>query len=71
MSQPSVSSTSTAWQTAVSWVMREHELEDLDDTQRQALQQWLQADPAHLAAYREACSLWLALGFIPAPGERG
>lgn len=69
MSQPSASSLS--WQTAVSWVMREHEQDGLGESEQQALQQWLQADPAHLAAYREARTLWLALGFIPAPGERG
>lgn len=54
----------------MTWVLREHEQTLLASADQQALEQWLAADPAHRAAYREATSLWLALGFLPSPGER-
>ncbi len=71
MSTLSSSDSRSPWDTAVTWVMREHEQTLLTPADQRALDQWLAADPAHRAAYREATSLWLALGFLPAPGERG
>lgn len=55
------------WQTAVGWVMREHE-EPLDPVAHNALLTWLKDNPAHRAAYEEAARLWLLTGLIP-PSE--
>ncbi|MET3431262.1 ferric-dicitrate binding protein FerR (iron transport regulator) [Herbaspirillum seropedicae] len=66
----SSSDSPSPWDSAVTWVLREHEQTLLASADQQALEQWLAADPAHRAAYREATSLWLALGFLPSPGER-
>ncbi len=48
------------WDMAVEWVMREHN--QLGEAELEALTAWLEADPAHLAAYEEASYLWKLCG---------
>ena len=57
------------WNTAWSWVVREHE-SPLDATARAELVQWLKADARHLASYEEASRIWLAAALIP-PADGG
>jgi ferric-dicitrate binding protein FerR (iron transport regulator) len=52
------------WQTAVDWVIREHEA-PFDTATRQALVTWLKGDPARRRAYEEASDLWLLTGLVP------
>jgi ferric-dicitrate binding protein FerR (iron transport regulator) len=56
--QPNISTSSEdlIWNTAVEWVMHEHA--QLSLVEFTDLNAWLQADPAHLAAYEEASYLW-------------
>lgn len=58
----------SVWNTAWSWVVREHE-QPLDDAARTELVAWLKANPNHLASYEEASRIWLASALVPGPGE--
>ncbi|HEY9067024.1 MAG TPA: FecR/PupR family sigma factor regulator [Burkholderiaceae bacterium] len=49
---------------AIGWVMALHDAPD-DSALRDALAQWLGADPAHRAAYAEARRVWLLTGLLP------
>jgi ferric-dicitrate binding protein FerR (iron transport regulator) len=53
------------WQTAWSWVIREHE-QPLNESQQTELVQWLKANPAHFQTYEEASRIWLLSGLVPA-----
>lgn len=57
------------WQTALDWLMREHE-ETLSDADREALHAWLSASSQHRRVFREAEQLWLLTGMIPRSDER-
>ncbi|MBT2773076.1 DUF4880 domain-containing protein [Halomonas sp. ISL-60] len=57
------------WQTALDWLMREHE-QALSDADREALHTWLAASSQHRQVFREAEQLWLLTGFIPSGDER-
>lgn len=52
------------WQAAMGWVMREHE-RPLGDTEAAELRAWLDQDPAHREAHREARYLWQLTGLVP------
>jgi ferric-dicitrate binding protein FerR (iron transport regulator) len=52
-----------AWQQAVDWLMRMHE-SALDAAAEKQLSEWLDAAPAHVKAFREACTVWLATGVV-------
>lgn len=54
------------WNTAWSWVIREHE-QPLDEHARAELAVWLKADPAHLKNYQEAHRIWLGAALLPPP----
>ena len=56
------------WQSAVDWVMREHE-QALDPDARGTLHTWLAQDPAHHVAYEKASHIWLLTGLLPPAGE--
>ncbi|WP_162300504.1 FecR domain-containing protein [Corticimicrobacter populi] len=56
--------TDTPEQTALDWFMRSRN--GLDNAQRQALAQWLAADPAHAQAYAEWQEDWDGLDTLPA-----
>ncbi|MEL7893784.1 FecR/PupR family sigma factor regulator [Vreelandella neptunia] len=56
------------WQTALDWLMREHE-ETLSDADREALHAWLAASPQHRRVFRESEQLWLLTGMIPSGDE--
>lgn len=56
------------WQTAVGWVMREHD-QQLDAGTREVLFDWLARDPAHRAVYEEASLIWLLTGLVPPVGD--
>ncbi|MDP9880339.1 transmembrane sensor [Variovorax boronicumulans] len=54
------------WQTAWTWVRRQHAGEGaLDAAASAELAHWLAADPAHRQAYDEAGRLWLLVGLVP------
>lgn len=53
------------WQTAWSWIQREHERVDFDDNAKAELMAWLLADPAHRTTYDKACRLWMLVGMVP------
>jgi transmembrane sensor len=62
------------WQTAMDWLLRQHE-SDLAAQQDGApaaapagLAEWLAADPALRAAFREASRVWLLTGLVPPSG---
>lgn len=57
------------WQQALDWIMREHQ-QPLDNTARNALQDWLAQAPAHRQAYDQARTLWLVTGLIPTADEQ-
>ncbi|MFJ5535660.1 FecR/PupR family sigma factor regulator [Vreelandella titanicae] len=57
------------WQTALDWLMREHE-KTLSDADREALHAWLAASSQHRRVFREAEQLWLLTGMIPRSDER-
>lgn len=52
------------WQTALGWVMRAHE-QPLDEATSAELRAWLDADPAHREAHRQASYLWQITGCVP------
>lgn len=52
------------WQTAVEWVVREHE-QTLDANSQDQLRAWLSASAEHRAAYEKACRVWLLTGLVP------
>lgn len=56
------------WNTAWSWVVREHE-QPLDDAARTELVAWLKCDPTHLASYEEASRIWLAAALVPSSAD--
>lgn len=58
-------STDPIWETAMSWVVRQHERETFDASAQDELDHWLQADPAHRQAYDKASCLWHLAGFVP------
>lgn len=62
-------SNDVAWQTALDWLMRQHE-GDLDEAERESLRAWLMASPENRAAFREAERLWSLTGLIPPADER-
>ncbi|HKX40508.1 MAG TPA: FecR/PupR family sigma factor regulator [Burkholderiaceae bacterium] len=49
---------------AIGWVMALHDAPH-DPAVRDALAQWLAADPAHRVAYAEARRVWLLTGLLP------
>ena len=49
---------------AIGWVMALHDAPD-DAAVRDALAQWLAADPAHRTAYAQARRVWLLTGLLP------
>jgi len=53
------------WQAAWAWVQRQHETPDLPATDQAALVAWLNAAPAHWAAYERASKVWLMTGLVP------
>lgn len=53
------------WDTAWSWVTRQHERETFDETARAEMARWLAADAAHRLAYDKAGRLWLLAGLVP------
>ena len=53
------------WQTAWTWVRRQHARGGLDDQARTELAQWLAADPSHAKTLDEAGRLWLLVGMLP------
>lgn len=53
------------WETAWSWVMRQHERDAFDASAQAALAHWLQADLSHRQAYDKASRLWLMAGLVP------
>jgi ferric-dicitrate binding protein FerR (iron transport regulator) len=52
------------WQSAVEWVMREHE-QPFDQHAQNRLREWLEASDAHKAAYEKARHAWLLTGLLP------
>ncbi len=57
------------WNTALDWVMREHE-EPLDDKTHTALCCWLAEAPEHRQAYEQARTVWLMTGLVPTVDEQ-
>ncbi|QNI03777.1 DUF4880 domain-containing protein [Halomonas sp. SH5A2] len=57
------------WQTALDWLMREHE-QTLSDADREALRAWLAASSQHRQVFHEAEQIWLLTGMIPRSDER-
>jgi transmembrane sensor len=53
------------WDTAWTWVQRQHETPELDAHALAELARWLAADPRHRVAYEEASKLWLLAGLVP------
>ncbi len=58
------------WQAAMGWVMRAHE-GPLTDAQAAELRAWLDQDPAHGEAHREARYLWQLTGLVPPSTDSG
>ncbi|HET7868056.1 MAG TPA: DUF4880 domain-containing protein [Burkholderiaceae bacterium] len=56
-----------AHQAAIDWVLALHESPD-DSTLQHKLAAWLQADPAHAAAFEQARQTWLLTGLVPPRG---
>ncbi|TDY89196.1 MULTISPECIES: FecR/PupR family sigma factor regulator [Herbaspirillum] len=46
------------------WIQRQHEAGPHDRDVAAALQDWLQADPTHQAAYQEAARIWAVAGLV-------
>ncbi|MDQ7727812.1 DUF4880 domain-containing protein [Halomonas sp. SpR8] len=59
----------SVWQTALDWLMREHE-KTLSDADRDAFHAWLAASSQHRQVFHEAEQLWLLTGLIPSDDER-
>ena len=57
------------WQTALDWLMREHE-GALSNDDHEALHAWLEASSQHRRVFHEAERLWLLTGMIPRSDER-
>ena len=53
------------WDVAWTWVQRQHEAGFANAAFNAALNQWLQADPAHRRAYDQATRLWAIAGLVP------
>jgi|EP01034_Spumella_vulgaris_P035900 transmembrane sensor len=53
------------WQTAMDWVLRQHEASLAAAPPPAGLKEWLAADPAHRAAFEEASRVWLVTGLVP------
>jgi len=54
----------SVWETAVGWLVREHE-QPLDASALAERQAWLEQSPQHCEAYEEARHVWLLTGLIP------
>ena len=59
------------WETAWTWVQRQHENPSLPEPQKAELIRWLAADPRHRAVYEEASKLWLLAGLVPPVNDVG
>lgn len=57
-------------QAALAWVMAVNDA-PADPQVRSALEGWLAADPAHRAAYEEACRVWQLTSLALAPPRDG
>ena len=51
------------WDTALEWVMREHEC-GLTPSDAAQLAWWSDASPKHLVAYKDAASVWAMLPVV-------
>lgn len=59
------------WHVAWSWVQRQHDRENFDDSALAELVAWLKADPLHRQAYNKASRLWLLSGLVPPKNDVG
>ncbi|MBO9643446.1 MAG: DUF4880 domain-containing protein [Pseudacidovorax sp.] len=59
------------WHSAWAWVQREYDRDTFDDAARDALSEWLNADPTHRVVYAKAARLWLLAGLVPPVNDLG